>query len=110
MSETTLPKPPKAYSKFIQRYPKLGRAWELIAEAGTEGPLDAKTARLIKLAIAIGSMKEGAVHAGVRKAWALGVSREELEQLVSLAAGTLGMPSAVAVYSWIQEELEKNPA
>jgi hypothetical protein len=28
-----------------------------------EGPLDAKTARLVKLAVAVGAMREGAVHA-----------------------------------------------
>ena len=49
------PRPPHAYQEFIQRYPKVAQAWELIAEAGAEGPLDAKTRRLLKLAIAIGA-------------------------------------------------------
>jgi hypothetical protein len=43
------PKPPKTYQEFIRRFPKLGEAWENIAEAGRQGPLDDKTARLIKL-------------------------------------------------------------
>ena len=33
----TLPKPPKAFETFTERYPKLSAAWELIHEAGDEG-------------------------------------------------------------------------
>ena len=102
-----LPKPPRTYDDFIERYPKLGQAWQQIAEAGQDGPLDQKTARLVKLAIAAGAMREGAVHASTRKALALGVSKEEIYQVVALAAGTLGLPSTVAVYTWIEEVLGK---
>ena len=104
----TDPKPPKAYKEFIKRYPKLGQAWDLIHEAGDEGPLDEKTVRLVKLGIAIGAMREGAIHSSVRKALAQGIKRDEIEQVVGLAAGTLGLPSTVAVYSWIQGRLAKN--
>ncbi len=99
MSQT--PEPPKAYRTFVKRFPKLGQAWDLLGEAGQEGPLDARTARLVKLAVAIGAGREGAVHASARKAKAMGISREEMEQVVALAAGTLGMPSAVAAHRWI---------
>jgi len=102
----TGPKPPAAYEAFIKRFPKLGEAWEKIGEAGRQGPLDAKTTRLIKLAVAIGAMREGAVHSGVRKAVAAGISTDEIEQVVALAAGTLGMPSTVAVFSWVRDELD----
>lgn len=98
------PTPPAAYVAFQQRFPKIGRAWELLAEAGSEGPLDARTARLVKLAVSAGALREGAVHAGVRKALAMGIARDEIEQVVALAAGTLGLPAAVAVYSWVQDE------
>ena len=101
------PKPPKTYETFVRRYPKLAEAWERIAEAGRDGPLDAKTARLIKLGIAVGAMREGAVHSGVRKALAAGISVEEIEQVVVLAASTLGMPSTVAVFTWAHDEIGK---
>ncbi len=101
-----LPKPPKRFQEFVGRFPKLGEAWNAIGEAGAEGPLDPRTQRLIKLAIAAGAMREGAVHSSVRKAKAMGITREEMHQVVALAAGTLGMPSTVAVYSWIEEEFE----
>jgi 4-carboxymuconolactone decarboxylase len=102
-----LPKPPKTYDKFIRQYPKLGKAWDRIAEAGEDGPIDQRTARLLKLAIAVGAMREGAVHASARKALAIGISKEEIYQVIALGAGTLGLPSTVAVYSWIEDLLEK---
>jgi len=102
-----MPKPPKRYKEFVARYPKLGEAWEKIAEAGESGPLDARTIRLLKLAISIDALKEGAVNSSVRKALALGISRDEIEQVIALAAGTLGLPSTVAVFSWVQDQIEK---
>ena len=102
------PKPPKTYETFVRRYPKLSEAWEKISEAGREGPIDSKNSRLIKLAIAIGAMREGAVHSSVRKALAAGIAVEEIEQVVALAASTLGMPSTVAVFTWVHDEIDKN--
>ncbi|MBI2839012.1 MAG: carboxymuconolactone decarboxylase family protein [Acidobacteria bacterium] len=99
----TLPDPPRRYRDFVKRYPKLWEAWEKIHEAGSGGPLDQKMCRLLKFAIAIGAMREGAVRSGARKGTAEGVSREELEQVVALAAGTIGLPATVAVYSWLQD-------
>ena len=101
------PQPPRTYDEFVKRYPKLAEAWEKIGEAGREGPLDGKTARLMKLAIAMGAMREGAVHSGVRKALASGITVEEIEQVVALAAGTLGLPSTVAVFTWVRDEMGK---
>lgn len=101
------PSPPKAYDEFVARFPKLGEAWDAIAEAGNEGPLDGRTRRLVKLAVAIGALREGAVKASVRKALAGGIEVRELEQVVALAAGTIGLPAAVAVFTWIRGEAEK---
>jgi len=104
----TPPHPPAAYRAFVQRHPKLGQAWDLVGEAGQEGPLDERTIRLVKLAVAFGAMREGAVHSGVRKALAEGVPLAEIEQAVALAAGTLGFPATVAIFSWVRDVLE-NP-
>lgn len=103
----SLPKPPKAYDAFVSRYPELGEAWGKIAAAGKQGPLDEKTARLVKLGLAIGAMREGSVHASVRKAKAMGIEREEIEQVIALAAGTLGMPSVVAAFCWAGDVLDE---
>ncbi len=100
---TTLPEPPKKYADFIERFPHLGQAWESIHEAGRQGSFDERTARLVKLGVAMGAMRQGSVHAGIRKALAMGITREEIDQVVALAAGALGMPSTVAVFSWVED-------
>ncbi len=97
--------PPKPYRDFVRKYPLLGEAWELTAKASLAGPLDAREARLVKLGIAVGALREGAVRASVRKALELGVTRAELDQVVALAAGTTGFPAAVAVFAWVSDEL-----
>jgi len=97
-------RPPALHQQFVGRFPKLGKAWDLVNEEGGSGPLDAKTQRLVKLAIAIGAMREGAVHSGVRKARDAGASLAEMEQVVALAASTIGFPASVAVWSWVREE------
>jgi alkylhydroperoxidase/carboxymuconolactone decarboxylase family protein YurZ len=104
----TLPKPPKRYRQFIERYPALGRAWESVNEAGAEGPLDVRTRRLVKIAAAMGAMREGAVRSGARKALAEGITLAEIEQLVPLTAGTIGLPSAVACWSWVINALARD--
>jgi 4-carboxymuconolactone decarboxylase len=98
--------PPAAHRRFVGRFPRLGQAWDLVSEEGRQGPLDAKSQRLVKLAIAIGALREGAVHSGVRKARDAGASVAEIEQVVALAASTIGFPSAVAAWSWVRDVLD----
>jgi alkylhydroperoxidase/carboxymuconolactone decarboxylase family protein YurZ len=100
-----MPKPPKAYEDFIKRYPAIGRAWDDLSAAGRQGPLDANSQRLVKLALAIGALREGAVHANVRKTLAAGLSREAIQQVIALAAGTIGLPATVAVFTWAQDAM-----
>jgi 4-carboxymuconolactone decarboxylase len=104
-----LPKPPDTFIEFTQRYPQLAEAWRLAQRAGETGPIDTKAQRLIKLGVTIGCLREGAVHSAVRKALAAGATPEEIDQVVALAASTIGFPSAVAVFSWIRDVLA-NPS
>ena len=99
--------PPRTFFAFTRRYPKIGAAWELLGEAGNAGPLDPKTTRLVKLGIHIATRSEGGTHAAVRKALMAGARAEEIYQVVALAAGALGLPSAVAAFTWVEEELKK---
>jgi 4-carboxymuconolactone decarboxylase len=101
-----LPQPPDTHQEFASRYPELAEAWRLAHDAGARGPLDEKAQRLVKLGVALGAMREGAVHADVRKALAAGATREEVEQAVALAAGTIGFPAAVAVFTWVRDVLD----
>lgn len=102
-----LPKPPDTYLEFLERFPQLGAAWRQAQQAGNCGPLDEKTMRIVKLAIAIGTRQEGVVHSAVRKAVAAGVSEAELDQVIALAAGTIGFPATVAAFSWVRDEIAK---
>ena len=102
-----MPKPPRTFDEFSETFPTLRKAWDILGEAAKEGPLDDRTARLVKLGVAIGAMREGAVHSSARKALALGVKTEELNQVVALASSIIGMPSAVAVWTWLRDSSAK---
>jgi len=102
-----LSRPPKRFQEFTRRYPEIGRAYEALAEATqSAGPLDSKTRCLVKLAIAAGSWREGAVHSHARRALAAGCSPEEIRHVVLLATTTLGFPSMMAVMTWVEDVLE----
>jgi alkylhydroperoxidase/carboxymuconolactone decarboxylase family protein YurZ len=105
-----LPTPPKPFVAFAARYPALATAWERLHDAGEAGPLDARTRRLIKLAVAAGALREGAVRSSVRKAAAVGITRAEIDQVVALAASSLGMPATVAVSTWIEAAMSPRTA
>lgn len=102
-----LQKPPATFVAFQQKFPQIAQAWDQLSAAGQQGPLDETTQRLIKLAVAVGSLREGAVHSATRKALAAGASRDAIEQVIALAASTIGLPPSVAVFSWVQEQLNK---
>lgn len=102
-----LPKPPRAFDAFSERFPTVRKAWDTLGEAGAEGPLDEKTARLVKLAVSIGALREGGVHSSTRKALALDVTPEELDHVVALCVSTIGFPGSVAVWTWIRDVTDK---
>lgn len=101
-------KPPKRFRQFLADHPQVGSAYERLSAATIEeGPLDGKTAQLIKLGIAMGMRHEGAVHAHTRKALARGASAEEVRHAAILATTTLGFPSMMAAYSWVDDVLKE---
>ena len=100
-------RPPKRFEQFTTRYPHLGAAWDELRAAEAEGPLDERTRRLVKLAVAVGALRSGSVSSSVRKGLDAGIPLEELEHVVALAASTVGMPAAVAAFGWMQDAVEK---
>ena len=95
---------PAGASRVAKRHAAVWRAYERLGVACFEaGPLDARTRRLVKLALAIGAASEGAVHSHVRRALAEGASTDELEHVALLAIPTLGFPRAVAALTWIED-------
>lgn len=95
---------PDFLQKVIDEYPEVWQAYQALGEAcSNAGPLDAKTARLVKLALAIGAKSEGAVHSHARRALREGVTPEELQQVAMLAVTSIGWSSSMAALSWIQD-------
>jgi 4-carboxymuconolactone decarboxylase len=98
-----LPEPPDTFGEFTRRFPKLAEAWRLVGEASRAGPLDEKACRLVKLAVSVGALREGGVHSAVRQAVAAGATPAEIDQILALAASTIGFPAAVAAFSWVRD-------
>jgi len=81
----------------IAAYEALGRACR------TAGPLDGRTAALVKLGIAVGSRLEGAVHSHVRRSLEAGASLDDCRHVVLLATTTIGFPAMMAALSWVED-------
>jgi len=99
---------PPSIVKFQQKHSTVWEGFDKLGQACHEGgPLDEKTRRLIKLALAIALRHEGAVHSATRNALRTGVTREELEHVAMLGITTVGWPAAQAALTWIQDEFSK---
>jgi alkylhydroperoxidase/carboxymuconolactone decarboxylase family protein YurZ len=97
---------PQPFQDFTHDFPAVAQAYEALGSAAHEaGPLDDRTRRLVKLAIAVGGRLEGAVRAQARIASQAGISRAELDHVVLLAITTAGLPSAVSARTWIRDEI-----
>jgi len=84
------------------------KAYERLGEACRQaGPLDGRTAALVKLAIAIGSRQEGAVHSHVRRSIEAGATLDECRHAVLLATTTIGFPAMMAALSWVEDVLKE---
>ncbi len=99
---------PNSVLSFEEKHPAVWGAFAKLGEACHEtGPLDEKTRRLVKLALAIAFRHEGAVHSATRNAIKSGVKREELEHVVILAITTIGWPAANAAMTWVEDSLSR---
>jgi AhpD family alkylhydroperoxidase len=95
------------FERFSKEYPKAHAAYERLGEAcHTSGPLDAKMRELIKLGMSIAARSEGAVHSHVGKALRAGASPAEIRHAVLLAIPTLGLPTTVAAFTWVNDILD----
>ncbi len=102
---------PDVLREFAAKYPQVWEAYNRLGEATTQaGPLDERTQRLVKLAIAIGAGREGAVHSHARRALKAGIAPEELIHVGLLAITTIGWSGAFAAITWIMDVLPKEQA
>src|SRR5258705_10619724 len=80
---------PARYQHFEKSYPAVMQAVEALGEATqSAGPLDSKSRALVKLAIAIGGLPEGAVLIHSLRGLEVGCTPDELSPV-----GVLGLPS-----------------
>ena len=98
---TELPSP---VEKFEDSF---SAVWEAFMQLGNEchrgGPLDEKTRRLVKVALAIGAGLEGGTHSAVRNANAAGITADEMRHVAVLSITTLGFPAAMRGLTWIND-------
>jgi alkylhydroperoxidase/carboxymuconolactone decarboxylase family protein YurZ len=105
MAQETLP---SRAGQLAAENPEIWQAYQALGKACAEaGPLDDRTRRLVKLALAVGVGSEGAVHSHVRRGIEEKLSPDELRHVAALAIPTLGFPAAVAALTWIEDILEK---
>jgi alkylhydroperoxidase/carboxymuconolactone decarboxylase family protein YurZ len=97
---------PDVYLTFRERFGAIAGALDSLGEAtDSAGPLDQRTARLVKLGLALGAASPGAVRSNTRKALAAGASPDEVRHVAVLAVTTCGFPAAVAGFGWIEDVL-----
>ena len=80
---------PGTAGQVAEEKPELWRAFQALGAAtGEAGPLDARSRRLVNLALAIGADSEGATHSHTRRALAEGFRPEEHDHVAILAITT----------------------
>jgi 4-carboxymuconolactone decarboxylase len=98
---------PDVYQHFERAFPTVHAAQQELARRCYEvGPLDERSARLVKLGIAIGAQAEEAVRSHARRALTEQTRPEELRDVGLLALTTIGFPHTVAGLGWIEEVIE----
>lgn len=100
---------PGFLQNVIKKYPKIWDSFDALGNAISELPngIDKKSQHLIKLGIAIGAGREGAVHSHVRRAKKAGFTNEQIYHTALLSITTIGWPGAVATLSWIDDVLKE---
>jgi 4-carboxymuconolactone decarboxylase len=101
---------PSAYRRFAAERPRITQAYEALSDATlTDGPLDRRTAELVKIGLAVGARLEGAAHSHVRRALEAGASADEIRHAVRLALTTVGFPTMMAALGWVEDVLSDAP-
>jgi len=106
MSERVPERLPAGAQRIATRHPDIWAAYESLGAAcGDAGPLDTRTRHLVKLALAVASQSEGAVHSHARRSLKDGLTEQELPHVVLLAIPSIGLAKAVAAMTWIEDVL-----
>jgi alkylhydroperoxidase/carboxymuconolactone decarboxylase family protein YurZ len=101
-----MPELPRAVDEFKQNQDAVWKAFTELAERCHEGgPLDEKTRRLVKLALAVGAGLEGGTHSAVRHCLSAGITIDEMKHVAILGITTLGLPASMRALTWISDHL-----
>jgi alkylhydroperoxidase/carboxymuconolactone decarboxylase family protein YurZ len=99
---------PQQVERIEVKYPQVWQAFmELGDSCHNAGPLDEKTRRLVKVALAIAAGLEGGTHSAVRNAKSAGITIEEMNHVAILSITTLGLPAAMRGLTWINDATQK---
>jgi 4-carboxymuconolactone decarboxylase len=99
---------PRTYRNFQKAHKEVADAHDLLGKAAAQsGPLDAKTMELVRLGIAVGGLREGAVHSHTRRALEAGATPSEIRQALVLAVTTLGFPAMMSALTWAEDVLSQ---
>ena len=102
---------PEPLLVFKDAYPDVWTAFTRLGDrCHSAGPLDERSRRLVKVALAIGAGLEGGTHSAVRNALAVGIAPDEIRHVVVLAATTLGLPATVRGWTWVNDVIEGRDA
>ena len=98
---------PSFYEQFRVAFPAVAEHYTQLGDAcRSAGPLDERTAELVKLGMSIAAGAEGGSHSHARRALAAGASRVEVEQVALLGITTLGFPRAMTGLAWIRDVVD----
>jgi len=101
---------PGAALQMAREHAEVWEAFQSLGErASRAGPLDARTRRLIHLALALAAGSEGATHSHARRARSEGITAEELEHVAILAITTIGWSQAIKGMTWVRD-ITRGPA
>ena len=95
---------PKPYTDFKEHFPELAQAFEKLGALCNEtGPLDARSARLVKLGMAVATGSRGGIKSQARRAFGEGFSVDEIRHAAVLALPSIGFAPIIAAIGWINE-------
>ena len=77
---------PSDFNESVRKsYPEVWKAFAALSERCHEsGPLDDRSRKLVKLALAVAAGLEGGTHSAMRHAKDAGITQEEMEQVAIL--------------------------
>lgn len=97
---------PKLLDDFKAQFPDIWGAYERLKErCDQQGPLDTKTAELIKVSVSAALEHEGGLIAHISQARTAGASPDEIYHAILLVTGLVGIPAVLAAFATAKDYL-----